>query len=270
MPFLALKKSPCALEPRSGRFSLSFDTQPDRFVTESLRDPLRHRLAVPYYSRVTRPRTTSGRISTRRSSRCLRWYTRLTLVVAFLAADVADGQGTARTNIGLAAVGAVGFHAGRDVVEQNADGYEAGVLIDLGWLGSPALRLQMDVALLRASLTERVIQEDSTFQGAIFDLTAAVSAVLLGGGSRGRVVPYLLGGLGVHALSSNFGNRVLDQRYNANPFGAHVAAGLRLWLSRAGRHAIAVEARRTIAENVTRSTVHFGLLVFYNDLIRPR
>jgi hypothetical protein len=77
-------------------------------------------------------------------------------------------------------------------------------------------------------------------------------------------------GVSVHALSSTFGELSLDRRYNANPFGAHAAAGLRLWLSRSGRNAISLELRTSMAENVNRTSARLGGMVLFGDLVRPR
>jgi hypothetical protein len=179
-------------------------------------------------------------------------------------------QEASRPNLGLAAVGALGLHAGADAIERHAEGHEVGALMDLGSLTGAAVRLQFEVAFLRATLTETVVQDDSTYSDVFYDLTASVSTVLQGGGPRARLAPYLVAGVGVHALSSAFGTVVLDQRYNANPFGVHLGAGARLWLTGGGRHSVAVEIRRTIAENVNRTSFRLGLLLHYNDLIRRR
>jgi hypothetical protein len=73
----------------------------------------------------------------------------------------------------------------------------------------------------------------------------------------------------VHALSSTFGVVELDERYNANPFGVDVAAGLRAWVSSSGRAGLFVEGRRVIAANVNANVLRVGALVFYRDLVRP-
>jgi hypothetical protein len=58
---------------------------------------------------------------------------------------------------------------------------------------------------------------------------------------------------------------VLDQRYNANRFGSHIGAGLRVRLG-SSRQALFAEARRVIADQVDRTAVRFGVLVLMNDL----
>jgi hypothetical protein len=166
-------------------------------------------------------------------------------------------------------VGAVGVHVGTATVEHAADGHEAGLLLDLGWFRTPSLRLQGEVSLMRASLSEFLETEDRVFEGDFFDLTSSLSVVLQGGSHQGRFAPYLLGGVGVHALSSAFESLAIDRRYNGNPFGSHVGAGARLWISGSGRSGLFVEARRTLAEHVNRTSIRVGGLFFYNDLIRP-
>ena len=176
---------------------------------------------------------------------------------------VAVGQEPS-SNIGLPAVAAIGVHAGFARLERSSKGEEAGVLLDLGWLRGRRIRLQGEVAFLRASLTEHLQLEDSTFTGDYFDLSAGATAVWLIAGDA-KVSPYALAGFAVHALSSAFGNSVLDQRYNANRFGSHIGAGLRLRIG-SSRQAIFAEARRVIADQVDRTVVRFGTLVLFNDL----
>src|SRR5689334_3483296 len=81
------------------------------------------------------------------------------------------------SNLGLPAVAAFGFHGGVARLERSSDGQEAGALLDLGWIRGRSLRLQGEVAFLRASLTEHMELEDSTFVGDYFDLSAGVTAI---------------------------------------------------------------------------------------------
>jgi hypothetical protein len=178
-------------------------------------------------------------------------------------------DGTAQdpvTNLGLPAIAAVGLHGGVARMERASKGEEAGFLLDLGWLRGRSVRIQGELAFLRATLTETLVVEDSTFHGDYFDLSTGVSAVWLGA-ADGRVSPYALVGVAVHALSSTFGSSVLDRRYNANRFGSHVGAGIRMRFG-SSRQALFVEVRRTIADEVDRSTVRLGGLVLMGDLYR--
>lgn len=136
--------------------------------------------------------------------------------------------------------------------------------MDLGWLRGRSVRLQGEIAFLRASLTEYQELEDSTFHGNYFDVSFGVTSVWLAA-ADGQVSPYALAGVAVHALSSTFGSSVLDQRYNANRFGSHVGAGIRLRLG-PSRQALFAEARRIIADEVDRTVVRVGALVLLGDL----
>lgn len=171
------------------------------------------------------------------------------------------------SNLGLVAVGAVGVQGSVAWLEREDRGYELGVLADIGWTGAPSLRLQAELDFMAAHLVETVEIEDRTYRGAFFDLSGSVSAVFLAGGRR---APYLLGGVSVHALSSDFGTLTLDRRYNTNQFGVVAGAGLRVWTGEAGRRIVAIEVRRVISENVDRTLLRVGLLHAFNDLIRPR
>ena len=195
----------------------------------------------------------------------------LLLMIAAARAAGQSNDASTSSNLGLTGVGALGLHAGATTaLEHAAEGYEVGLLLDLGWVRGRALRLQGEVSALRATLTEFVDVENATYTDAFFDVTASVSLVLQGGGERGRFAPFLLAGVGVHALSSAFNSIPIDRRYNGNVFGSHIGAGGRVWLGASGRSGLFGEVRRNIAEHVNRTTVRVGGLVFYNDLVRPR
>jgi hypothetical protein len=185
------------------------------------------------------------------------------LVIAVPGAVGAQAQ---TANVGLHAVGAVGIHGGPARVERSSRGQEGGLMLDLGWLRGQSIRLRTELSILRASLTEYVELEDSTFHGEYYDLSGSVTAVWLTSRSA-PVSPYALAGISVHALSSAFQTSVLDQRYNANRFGSHIGAGLRLRFGHT-RQALFVEGRRLIADQVDRTVVSVGLLVLMGDLYR--
>lgn len=170
------------------------------------------------------------------------------------------------SNLGLAAVGTIGIHGGMARLERKSRGQEGGLLLDLGWLRGRSLRLRGEVSFLRAALTEYVELEDSTFSGDFYDLTGSVTAMWLGN-RNGQVSPYVLGGMSVHALSSAFQTSELDQRYNANRFGSHVGAGMRLRFG-SSRQAVYGEIRRVIADQVDRTVVRVGVLALLGDLYR--
>lgn len=169
-------------------------------------------------------------------------------------------------NVGLHAVGAIGIQGGFARLERSSTGREGGLLLDLGWLRGQSLRLQSEVSILRGTLSEYVEVEDSTFSGDYYDLSGSLTMIWLTSHTA-KVSPYALGGLSVHALSSAFQTVSLDRRYNANRFGSHIGAGIRLRLG-GTRQALFVEARRVIADEVDRSVVRLGGLVLLGDLHR--
>ena len=108
-------------------------------------------------------------------------------------------------------------------------------------------------------------ETSETFKGEYFALSAGASAVWLAN-HDGRVSPYVLGGIAVHALSSAFRNPILDARYNANRFGSHAGLGLRWRFG--GRTGVYAEARRIIADEVDRTVFRIGALALFGDLHR--
>ena len=199
---------------------------------------------------------------TRRQTKRLRNCFSLTRLVTWI--PLAASAQTPSTNVGLHAVGAVGLYGGSARIERSSRGTEGGFLLDLGWLRGRSLRLQGELSILRASLTEFVEQEDSTFHGDYFDLSGSVTAIWLTS-HNAKVSPYALAGLSIHALSSAFHTVVLDRRYNANRFGSHVGAGIRVRVGDS-RQALFVEGRRVIADEVDRTVFRFGGLVLMGDL----
>jgi hypothetical protein len=194
------------------------------------------------------------------------WW-RLWITVALFAPTVASAQEPS-TNLGLSAVGALGIHGGVALLERASEGPEGGFLLDLGWMGGRSVRLQGEVAMLNASLTETLIMSDDTeetFVGKYFALSVGVSTVWLAN-RDGRVSPYALAGFAVHALSSAFRNPVLDARYNANRFGSHIGAGIRVRVG--ARTGLYAEARRIIADEVDRTVIRVGALALFGDLYR--
>lgn len=121
---------------------------------------------------------------------------------------------------------------------------------------------------MRGTLTETVVVEDTTYHGSYYDLTVSATAVLQGGSPGARLTPYLLAGISVHGMSSAFGTFALDQRYNTNRFGSQVGIGVRTWLGASGRRGAFIEVRRVIADEVMRTVVRAGGLVFIGDLVR--
>ena len=193
-----------------------------------------------------------------------------TQVLALVAASSPSAaQDSTGSRVGIAHIGAIGVNVGAASVEKATNGKEAGLFIDFGWFRTPRLRVQGEVGFLQATVSEFLVVRDSTFRGQIYDLTVSTAAVLNLREPGERLVPYVSGGVGVHALSGSFGGAVeLERRYNANPFGAHAAGGVKMTLGR--RNAVAIEARKTIAQNVDRTSFRLIGMVFFGDLIRSR
>ena len=175
-----------------------------------------------------------------------------------------------KSHLGLAAVGAIGLHAGYATLQRSIPGGDLGAQVDLGYLRSPRVRLTAELEFLRGELREFVPDEGRTFDGPIYDMSGSVLAVFMGGGPTSRAVPYFQTGLSMHALSSSLGTLLLDERYNTNNFGLVAGTGIRFWLGREGRQGLFVEGRYAAARNVSRAAVRLGFLLFQNDLIRPR
>lgn len=192
----------------------------------------------------------------------------LRLVGLAMAVPSSAGAQEPVSHLGLSALAAVGVHGGFAKLERSSNGQEAGLMLDLGWLRGRSVRLQAEVAFVRGSLTEFVEIQDSTFQGNYYDLSAGVTSVWLAA-PDGQVSPYALAGFAVHALSSAFGTAVLDQRYNANRFGSHIGAGVRVRFG-PSRQAYFAEVRRIIADEVDRTEIRFGALILMGDLYQRK
>lgn len=184
-----------------------------------------------------------------------------------VALAVPAGAQAPASNLGLPAAGAIGVFAGAARLERSSDGLEGGAILDLGWFRRRTLRLQAEISFLRATLTEFIEVEDSTYSGRYFDLSAGMSMAWMPD-PDGRASPFLVAGAAVHALSSTFGTLALDQRYNTNRFGSHVGAGLR-WRATAGT-AFSLEARRVIADETDRTVVRVTGLLLLGDLAGRR
>lgn len=199
-----------------------------------------------------------------------RWFRAIALgLLPACGLTQAGAQGLPRSNLGLPAVSAIGLYGGGARLERASDGVEAGGFVDLGRMWGRSLRLQGEVGMVRASLAEYVEVEDSTYTGHYLDFSVDVTGLWLAS-PDGKASPYVLAGIGVHALSSAFGTLVLDQRYNTNRFGSHVGAGMRVRLGGRGlfQPALFVEARRVIADEVDRTVFRAGLLTLFGDLGR--
>lgn len=179
------------------------------------------------------------------------------------------GEADSTAQRGIAASGALGFKLGGAELQRAGGAQMLGVELDLGHFSSPLTRFQLEATFLRGDLTEFVELEDATYAGHIYDLTGAVVAVQMLRPSSRRVIPYLSGGLSVHAMASGFGSTILDRRYNTNNFGAHAGLGLRVRLGRQGNRALTLEVRRTTVRDMNRLSISLGFMRLMRDLAKP-
>lgn len=170
---------------------------------------------------------------------------------------------------GIGASAAIGFKIGGAELQRAGGAQFAGVELDLGHFTSPMTRLELEASFLRGGLSEFVELEDATYSAHIYDLTGGVVGVQLLRQPTRRLIPYVSGGLSVHALASNFGSTILDRRYNTNNFGAHAAIGVRVRLGRGGQRALSLELRRTTVRDMNRVSLSIGLLRLMRDLGEP-
>ncbi len=170
---------------------------------------------------------------------------------------------------GIGASAALGFKLGGAELQRAGGAQFVGVELDLGHFTSNLTRFQLESSFLRGDLTEFVELEGATYASHIYDLTGAVVGLQMLRPASRRVVPFLSGGLSVHAMASGFGSTILDRRYNTNNFGAHAGIGVRVRLGRHGNRALSLELRRTTVRDMNRVSISLGLLRLMRDLARP-
>ncbi len=180
------------------------------------------------------------------------------------------GAQATRAHVGVTASGGVGVFAGGGRASHDVTGGEVGALVDLGWIWTPRVRLTGDAVWFAGPHREYVPQDDESYKSTVYDLAGTVSLRLLGGSSTSRLVPYASVGLAVHALSSSFGTLPLDQRYNANRFGATAGVGVERWIGPAGRHSVWLEGRVQGVTDVSRWTARVGWVRHFSSMTRPR
>ena len=174
-----------------------------------------------------------------------------------------------RSHLGLAGSGAVESYAGVQRLERGLTAAEIGASLDLGWIGAPRVRLVGDVSLIGLRRSEIDPTDTTRYSSLIYDLSANVGAVALGGTATSRLVPYATFAVGVHALASAYQRVSLDQRYNGNRFGISGGVGLRSWLSSSGRGGAFLEGRRTYVHNMNRWGARLGATMYFGEMTRP-
>jgi hypothetical protein len=190
------------------------------------------------------------------------------LPVAAMAQQPAAVDST-RPAKGIGASGALGFKLGGAELQRAGGAQLVGIELDLGRFAGSTTRFQIESTFLRSGLHEFVELEDKTYDGHIYDLTAALVAVQLLRPPSRRVQPFLSAALSVHAMSSSFGSTILDRRYNTNNFGVQAGLGLRIRLGSHGQRAMTIEVRRITVRDMNRLSVSIGLLRLMRDLGEP-
>jgi hypothetical protein len=171
--------------------------------------------------------------------------------------------------LGIRGIGSASVTASYAMVERDANAYEIGAALDLGHFQSRRVRLGAVASFLRTRpYREFVESEDSTYRDVFFDLSGHVVLTLLAREPQRRVVPYASFGVGVHALTSNFGSVPLDLRYNTNVLGLRSATGVRLRSGPRGRRGATLESSVVLAKEVSRVVVGLSFDWLLGDLVQ--
>ncbi|MEW5917334.1 MAG: hypothetical protein AB1762_13055 [Gemmatimonadota bacterium] len=213
------------------------------------------RLVVPHH-RIRHPIASIGLLAT----------AALLPIRATAQQSVTDSGGPAK---GLNASGGLALKTGAAELQRAGGSQFVGVEIDLGRFAGSRTRFLVESTFLRGGLREFVELEARTYDGHIYDLTGAITAVQLLRAPSRRVQPFLSGSLSVHAMSSSFGSTILDRRYNTNNFGAQAGIGMRVRLGRRGHRALVLELRRTTVHDMNRLSLSIGLMRLMRDLAVP-
>lgn len=218
-------------------------------------------VVAPYF---TQPMASHVRSALRAGWRLLSLTVGMAAASSVLAAQESNSGGP---SFGVRAIGSFALHGSTARVEHGAEAVEFGARMDVGHFSLRHIRIVGDVAFMRSRQhAEYVAFEDSTFRSVFYDLSGHVAIQWFALDPAGPIAPYLLTGVGVHSLTSNFGSIVLDQRYNTNNFGLLGAVGTRVKFAR--RSSLFVEVSRSLVRNVRRSSIRVGLEALYGDLVR--
>lgn len=192
-----------------------------------------------------------------------------TTLLLLASASVSGAQDGSEAAFGVRAIGAVGIHAGRALIERDVEAYEIGGRMDVGHFRADRIRVQADIAFLRTRTYEEFVPtEETTYRDVFYDLSGHVSVQWFLSHPSHRLAPYASTGVGVHVLTSSFNSIVLDQRYNSNRFGLRAAAGMRVRLGSDRRRALFVEYAGTLVREVSRGSIHVGVEALFGDLAR--
>jgi len=164
--------------------------------------------------------------------------------------------------LGLGASSALSVHAGLGKFKHAALGPDVGAALDLGWIGSPLVRLSVGVDYLSTTINRPDslgVRERGS--GYVFTAFADVNAM---GPIRRRFTPYGGVGFGVDAVGTTIANEQVGGLYNTNVLDVHAQLGTLIRLTPRGR--LRAEARVTGARVVRRYSMRVGYTWLFNGL----
>ena len=179
---------------------------------------------------------------------------------AVLSAQRADST----AQLGLGASSAIQMHVGVGQIKHAALGPEFGAALDLGFIGTPRVRVGVGIDYL-AMVIDRPDSLGVRERGNGYVFTVFADVTLLPS-LRRRVSPYGGVGFGVDAVGTTISNEQIGSLYNTNVFDLHAQAGALFRV--ASRGYVSLEARATGARVVRRLGVRLGYAWFYNQLPR--
>jgi hypothetical protein len=168
--------------------------------------------------------------------------------------------------LGLGASSAIQMHAGVGQIKHAALGPEFGAALDLGFIGTPRVRVGVGIDYL-AMVIDRPDSLGVRERGNGYVFTAFADATLLPSLGR-RLSPYGGVGFGVDAVGTTISNEQIGSLYNTNVFDLHAQVGALFRV--APRGYVSLEARATGARVVRRLGVRLGYAWFYNQLPQKR
>lgn len=151
----------------------------------------------------------------------------------------------------------VGSYFSYSWIPHAKNGWELGGEFDAGKLGTPALHLVVEANWLQADL-DRLDAAGAPIPGSFHDFSLG-AALRWDFVHRHRLEPYAGAGLGVHFLGNDIrADATLESAYRGTKVGGELFAGLAWDLTRDGRWAAYVEARRVELVTVPRTTLRLG------------
>ena len=186
----------------------------------------------------------------------------LVVLLTCLPAAAGAQQTDSTPKLGLGASSAVTVSLGVGRFKHASLGTDAGVRLDLGYLGRKRVRFLVGVDYL-ATHIDRTDSLGVRENGSGYVFTGVAEVNVLTSLAR-RVAPYVGAGVGVDAVGSTIENEQIARVYNTNVFDVHAQLGSYFRLSERGR--LQAEVRGTGARVVRRFSARLGYTWFYNGL----